>query len=224
VALGPIDWPRLSRLAEERFGIQRFRPGQRDLIEAVLSGQGVQFFDHRGKSRPTPGSSVRRPASDRVAIARALRDVASLLALAGEPRRASHAAFTASYVSLYLGSRCVPGVRKNEAGEVGLTGRSGTAYRAAVGRASMPCASSACSRSVVGKAASLPRNAVQHHLHPLPRRRRKAPRPRGAARPLRGSAEGSQPIRDWGEAVMMPSPGDAALAASSGTRIARKDS
>lgn len=32
-------WSRLRRLAEERFGVRHFRPGQRELITAVLSGR-----------------------------------------------------------------------------------------------------------------------------------------------------------------------------------------
>jgi ATP-dependent DNA helicase RecQ len=36
-----IDWSRLHREAAERFGIRQFRPGQREVIEAVLSGRDV---------------------------------------------------------------------------------------------------------------------------------------------------------------------------------------
>ena len=36
-----IPWGRLLNEARQRFGIERFRPGQRDLIEAVLSGRDV---------------------------------------------------------------------------------------------------------------------------------------------------------------------------------------
>ena len=34
-----LDWDRLRREASSRFGVRRFRPGQRELIEAVLTGQ-----------------------------------------------------------------------------------------------------------------------------------------------------------------------------------------
>ncbi|HWE22450.1 MAG TPA: RecQ family ATP-dependent DNA helicase, partial [Myxococcales bacterium] len=34
-----IDWERLRREATRRFGVKRFRPGQRDLIEAALTGR-----------------------------------------------------------------------------------------------------------------------------------------------------------------------------------------
>jgi ATP-dependent DNA helicase RecQ len=33
-----IDWPQLARRARELFGIRRFRPGQKELMEAVLKG------------------------------------------------------------------------------------------------------------------------------------------------------------------------------------------
>jgi ATP-dependent DNA helicase RecQ len=36
-----IDWKRIAREAERRFGIREFRPGQRALIEAVLAGRNV---------------------------------------------------------------------------------------------------------------------------------------------------------------------------------------
>jgi len=34
-----LDWSLLAQRARESFGIRRFRPGQKDLIEAVLKGQ-----------------------------------------------------------------------------------------------------------------------------------------------------------------------------------------
>jgi ATP-dependent DNA helicase RecQ len=34
-----IPWSQISAVARERFGIERFRPGQRELIEAVLAGE-----------------------------------------------------------------------------------------------------------------------------------------------------------------------------------------
>jgi ATP-dependent DNA helicase RecQ len=34
-----IPWPAIRAMARRRFGIQRFRPGQRELIEAVLAGR-----------------------------------------------------------------------------------------------------------------------------------------------------------------------------------------
>ncbi|HET9447325.1 MAG TPA: ATP-dependent DNA helicase RecQ, partial [Steroidobacteraceae bacterium] len=34
-----IPWSRISTIARERFGVERFRPGQRQLIEAALAGQ-----------------------------------------------------------------------------------------------------------------------------------------------------------------------------------------
>src|SRR3954462_6621722 len=33
------DWQRLRRLAQDRFGIRALRPGQRELIEAALTGR-----------------------------------------------------------------------------------------------------------------------------------------------------------------------------------------
>ena len=33
------DWPALERLARERFGVEHFRPGQRELIDAVFAGR-----------------------------------------------------------------------------------------------------------------------------------------------------------------------------------------
>ncbi len=35
----PVDWRRLARLAEQRFGVEQFRPGQRELIDTVLAGE-----------------------------------------------------------------------------------------------------------------------------------------------------------------------------------------
>jgi ATP-dependent DNA helicase RecQ len=37
----PLDWPHIEHLAATRFGARAFRPGQRDLIEAVLLGHDV---------------------------------------------------------------------------------------------------------------------------------------------------------------------------------------
>jgi ATP-dependent DNA helicase RecQ len=37
----PIPWDALRREARERFGIRHFRPGQREVLEAVLSGRNV---------------------------------------------------------------------------------------------------------------------------------------------------------------------------------------
>src|ERR1700750_2565496 len=34
-----IDWPKLHPEAAKRFGVQAFRPGQRELIECALSGR-----------------------------------------------------------------------------------------------------------------------------------------------------------------------------------------
>jgi ATP-dependent DNA helicase RecQ len=39
VARARLDWDRIRREAWERFGVRRFRPGQRDLLEAVLTGR-----------------------------------------------------------------------------------------------------------------------------------------------------------------------------------------
>lgn len=36
-----VDWSRLHREAEQRFGIKQFRPGQREIIEHVLRGRDV---------------------------------------------------------------------------------------------------------------------------------------------------------------------------------------
>jgi ATP-dependent DNA helicase RecQ len=36
-----LDWPLLERTARDRFGVRAFRPGQRELIEAVLLGHDV---------------------------------------------------------------------------------------------------------------------------------------------------------------------------------------
>ena len=40
-----LDWDRLRREASSRFGVRRFRPGQRELIEAVLTGQDAPPLD-----------------------------------------------------------------------------------------------------------------------------------------------------------------------------------
>jgi ATP-dependent DNA helicase RecQ len=37
----PLDWPHIERVARGRFGVRTFRPGQRELIEAVLLGRDV---------------------------------------------------------------------------------------------------------------------------------------------------------------------------------------
>lgn len=37
----PVPWQRLHSEARERFGIKRFRPGQREILEAVFSGRNV---------------------------------------------------------------------------------------------------------------------------------------------------------------------------------------
>jgi ATP-dependent DNA helicase RecQ len=37
----PLDWPHIEHLAATRFGARAFRPGQRELIEAVLLGHDV---------------------------------------------------------------------------------------------------------------------------------------------------------------------------------------
>src|SRR4051794_21966263 len=34
-----VDWKQILRLARERFGVDQLRPGQRELIEAVLRGE-----------------------------------------------------------------------------------------------------------------------------------------------------------------------------------------
>jgi ATP-dependent DNA helicase RecQ len=39
VARARLDWDRIRRVAWERFGVRRFRPGQRELLEAVLTGR-----------------------------------------------------------------------------------------------------------------------------------------------------------------------------------------
>lgn len=36
-----VPWPQLRREAEKRFGIKHFRPGQREILEAVLTGSSV---------------------------------------------------------------------------------------------------------------------------------------------------------------------------------------
>lgn len=36
-----IDWPRIERRAKQRFGVAEFRPGQRELIAAVMSGRNA---------------------------------------------------------------------------------------------------------------------------------------------------------------------------------------
>ena len=36
-----LDWPHLERLALDHFGVRAFRPGQRELIEAILRGRDV---------------------------------------------------------------------------------------------------------------------------------------------------------------------------------------
>lgn len=38
---GPVDWTLLRAEAQRRFGVQDFRPGQRELIETVLAGRDV---------------------------------------------------------------------------------------------------------------------------------------------------------------------------------------
>jgi ATP-dependent DNA helicase RecQ len=38
-ATGAVDWEQVRAEAAERFGVRRFRPGQRELIEAALSGR-----------------------------------------------------------------------------------------------------------------------------------------------------------------------------------------
>jgi ATP-dependent DNA helicase RecQ len=37
----PVDWDRLENEARGRFDVRDFRPGQRDVIEAVLAGRDV---------------------------------------------------------------------------------------------------------------------------------------------------------------------------------------
>ena len=39
MARGEIDWSRVRAEAFERFGVRRFRRGQRELLEAALSGR-----------------------------------------------------------------------------------------------------------------------------------------------------------------------------------------
>src|SRR3954452_19778862 len=36
-----VPWSRLVRAARERFGVRTFRPGQQDIMEAVLRGEDV---------------------------------------------------------------------------------------------------------------------------------------------------------------------------------------
>jgi ATP-dependent DNA helicase RecQ len=36
-----VSWDEVRRVAEERFGVTRFRPGQRELVEAALAGEDV---------------------------------------------------------------------------------------------------------------------------------------------------------------------------------------
>ena len=40
-ATAPILWNKLYAEARSRFGVQRLRPGQREVLEAVLSGRDV---------------------------------------------------------------------------------------------------------------------------------------------------------------------------------------
>jgi len=42
--MSEVDWAALKREGARRFGVQRFRPGQRELIEAVLRGQAMMRF------------------------------------------------------------------------------------------------------------------------------------------------------------------------------------
>jgi ATP-dependent DNA helicase RecQ len=37
----PVDWNRLHREAKKRFGVETFRPGQREVLEAVFAGKDV---------------------------------------------------------------------------------------------------------------------------------------------------------------------------------------
>ncbi len=40
-ALAPIRWPELLRQAQTRFGIQRFRPGQKEVLDSVFRGRNT---------------------------------------------------------------------------------------------------------------------------------------------------------------------------------------
>jgi ATP-dependent DNA helicase RecQ len=43
-ASGPVDWTELRAEARRRFGVQEFRPGQRELIETVLGGRDALWI------------------------------------------------------------------------------------------------------------------------------------------------------------------------------------
>jgi ATP-dependent DNA helicase RecQ len=81
-----VDWSRLRREAERRFGVTRFRPGQRELIEAALTGQDALGI------LPTGGGKSLTYQLPAIVLPRAVVVVSPLISLMEDQQRKAEAA------------------------------------------------------------------------------------------------------------------------------------
>ncbi|MFL5312739.1 MAG: RecQ family ATP-dependent DNA helicase, partial [Myxococcales bacterium] len=81
-----MDWGDLRREAERRFGVTRFRPGQRELIEAALTGQDALGI------LPTGGGKSLTYQLPAVLLPRAVVVVSPLISLMEDQQRKAQAA------------------------------------------------------------------------------------------------------------------------------------
>jgi ATP-dependent DNA helicase RecQ len=81
-----IDWPALEREAARRFGVRRFRPGQRELIDAALAGHDALGL------LPTGGGKSLTYQIPALFLRRAVVVVSPLLSLVQDQREKAEAA------------------------------------------------------------------------------------------------------------------------------------
>jgi ATP-dependent DNA helicase RecQ len=81
-----VDWPALEREAARRFGVRRFRPGQRELIEAALAGRDALGL------LPTGGGKSLTYQIPALFLPRAVVVVSPLLSLVQDQREKAEAA------------------------------------------------------------------------------------------------------------------------------------
>src|SRR5437879_12966553 len=81
-----MDWSRLRREAARRFGVTRFRPGQRELIEAALTGRDALGI------LPTGGGKSLTYQLPAIVLPRAVVVVSPLISLMEDQQRKAEAA------------------------------------------------------------------------------------------------------------------------------------
>ena len=81
-----IDWPAIAGEAARRFGVRRFRPGQRDLIDAALAGRDALGI------LPTGGGKSLTYQIPALFLPRAVVVVSPLLSLVQDQREKAEAA------------------------------------------------------------------------------------------------------------------------------------